>query len=328
MISFRPAVRENVNALLSFAGGTGSGKTLTAMRVARGLAGDKPFYVIDTENRRALHYVDLVPPGGEKVRFEYGEITDPFSPAKYIEAIDAAEKAGARVIIIDSASHEHAGEGGLLDMHEAALQKMAGNDWQRREACKMAAWVEPKGEHKKLVNRMLRCRAHLILCLRAETKIEMVKDGNGKTQIRPKTTLTGLDGWVPICEKNLPFEMTCSFLLTPDKPGFPKPIKLQEQHKAFFPLDRPVTEESGRLLAAWAQGSTAAPPLAEESVSTLLSEDLIQRIADAGDLAELELVMRDAKRNKSKMTEADQGAVRDAHSKRNDELAGEQAAAS
>ena len=42
----------------------------------------------------------------------------------------------------------------------------------------------------------------------------------------------------------------------PNKPGVPEPIKLQEQHKAFFPLDKPITEESGRILGEWAKGGT------------------------------------------------------------------------
>ena len=71
-----------------------------------------------------------------------------------------------------------------------------------------------------------------------------------------KKSLVGLDGWVPIAEKTLPFELTASFLLTADAPGYPKPIKLQEQHRALFPLDRPITEESGKLIAAWARGGS------------------------------------------------------------------------
>jgi hypothetical protein len=48
--------------------------------------------------------------------------------------------------------------------------------------------------------------------------------------------------------------------MTADQPGMPKPIKLQEQHRALFPLDRPLGEESGRLIAEWANG-TSAPKL-------------------------------------------------------------------
>jgi uridine kinase len=40
---FRDAKRQNLNLLIIIAGGTGSGKTESSMRVATGLAGGKPF---------------------------------------------------------------------------------------------------------------------------------------------------------------------------------------------------------------------------------------------------------------------------------------------
>lgn len=247
---FRPAVRENVGLLIGLAGGTGSGKTYTGMRLASGMSGDKPFAVIDTEARRALHYAD-------QFRFDHCELKPPFRPKAYEEAILAADAAGYRVILVDSTSHEHAGEGGLLDWQEEELTRMAGDDYKKREACKMAAWIKPKMAHKHMVQRLLQVRAHIILCFRAEEKIEMVRDDKGKMQIVPKQSRTGLDGWIPICEKNLPYELTCSFLLTSDAPGVPKPIKLQEQHRALFRLDKPITEESGQRLAQWAIGGKA-----------------------------------------------------------------------
>jgi hypothetical protein len=51
----------------------------------------------------------------------------PFSPARYSEAIAAADKAGYPVIVVDSFSHEWAGDGGVLDMQEAELDRMAGS---------------------------------------------------------------------------------------------------------------------------------------------------------------------------------------------------------
>jgi len=41
------------------------------------------------------------------------------------------------------------------------------------------------------------------------------------------------------------------------RPGIPRPIKLQDQHKILFPLDKPITEESGKLIAQWAAGGTS-----------------------------------------------------------------------
>jgi hypothetical protein len=241
--TFRPAVRSNVNLLIGLAGASGSGKTYTAMRLASGIAGDKKFAVIDTENGRASHYAD-------QFKFDVAEMREPFTPQSYTDAIAAADAAGYPVIVVDSASHEYSGSGGILDMQEAEFERMGS-----RDSAKMASWIRPKGEHKKMMQRLLQTRAHLILCFRAEAKIEIIKE-DGKTKIVPKQSLVGLDGWIPLTEKTVPFELTVSLLLTPDKPGIPKPIKLQEQHRALFPLDKPITEESGRKIAEWASGKT------------------------------------------------------------------------
>lgn len=275
--TFRPAVRENVSLLIGLAGGTGSGKTYTAMRLASGMAGDKPFAVIDTEAGRAKHYAD-------QFRFDHGDLAPLFRPDAYTEAIMAADKAGYPVIVVDSVSHVWAGDGGVLDWQEAELDRMAGSDWKKREACKMAAWIKPKMSHKHMVQKLLQVRAHLILCFRAEPKIEMTKDASGKMQIVAKQSLTGLDGWIPVCEKNLPFELTASFLLMADKPGIPRPIKLQEQHRALFPLDKPITEESGRLVAAWASGgashASSAPKPASATPATAAGTITAQQVAE------------------------------------------------
>lgn len=252
-IEFRPAKREAVSLLIGLAGASGSGKTFSALELARGLAGDRTFALIDTEAGRALHYAD-------RFAFDHAALDPPFRPDRYLEAIAAADKAGYPVVIVDSASHEHAGDGGLLDWHDAELDRMAGDDWAKRERVKMAAWIAPKQAHKRFVSRLLQMRAHVILCFRAEEKIEIARGQDGRTEIRPKRTLTGLDGWVPVCEKTLPFELTLSLLLTPDAPGVPRAIKLQEQHRPMVPLDRPLDAAAGAALAAWAAGDPAAGP--------------------------------------------------------------------
>lgn len=244
--AFRPAIREQVGLLISLTGASGSGKTFTAMELASGIVGEgNKFAVIDTEARRSLHYADMF-------SFDMCELHPPFRPSAYAEAIKAADDAGYKVIVVDSASHSWAGEGGVLDYQEEELTRMAGDDYKKREACKMAAWIKPKMQQKQMVQKLLQVKATVILCLRAEEKVKMEKNSEGKTVIVPQ-------GWQPICDKNLPYEMTVSFLLTPDKPGYPKPIKLQEQHKALFPLDRPINRESGRLIAQWAAGGAQKP---------------------------------------------------------------------
>ena len=237
-VSFRPATRENVRLLIGLAGGTGSGKTFSAMKLAKGMSNGARFALIDTENGRASHYAD-------QFDFDVADITSPFRPKTYLDAIKAADDAGYPVTIVDSMSHEWEGVGGLLEWHD----ELQGGDQKKN----LSAWIKPKGEHRTMVNGLLQVRGHVILCFRAAEKVE-TKHVNGKIEIVAKESLTGLNGWLPISEKNLPYELTASFLLTADAPGVPKPIKLQEQHRAFVKLDMRLGEGTGARLAAWAAG--------------------------------------------------------------------------
>lgn len=252
-MNFTKAHRVDSPVIWGIAGPSGSGKTMSALRVATGLAQGKPIAFIDTERGRALHYAD-------DFDFLHAELDAPFSPAHYGEALEAALALGPAVIVVDSFSHEHAGDGGVLDMQEAELDRMAGNDWKKRDTMKFAAWIKPKAEHKRLIAKLLQLPVHLIVCLRAEEKIDLVKNPEtGKLEVKPKRTLAGHVGWIPICGKDLPYELTISLVLTPDHPGVPQPIKLQEQHRPLVPLDVPLDERTGERLAAWAKGSGAEP---------------------------------------------------------------------
>lgn len=254
-ITFRKAVRENVGLIIGLAGPSGSGKTFSAMRLAAGMSQGKPFAVIDTEAGRAKHYAD-------RFAFDHADLQPPFRPSNYADAIKAADAAGYPVIVVDSFSHEHAGEGGLLDWHEEELTRIAKDDWKKREACKMTAWIKPKTDHKRMVQRLLQVRAHLILCFRAEQKVDIVRTNDGM-QVQPKKLASGFSDWIPICEKNLLYELTASFLLTPEHPGVPKPIKLEAQHKAVISITNPLDEQAGRTLAEWAQGGQSIPKAAQ-----------------------------------------------------------------
>ncbi len=292
--TFSPAVRDRVGLLISVSGGTGSGKSLSGLKIARGLAAkpgedltdpdtlakvDARIGAIDTEAGRLKHYA---PAPGEKpgpftFNFMHGDMKAPFSPAAYSEGIAEIDKLGFEVALVDSGSHLWAGEGGVQDMQETALAEAverAKTAHQRenrsypfdedktRERLSMACWKGPKMEHKKFISRLLQSRCHIILCLRAEEKLlmETVEEEGSSGRKFKKTIITPAkdrpinERWQPICEKKLPFEFTVSLLLTADRPGYPIPLKLEEQHKAAVPLDRPISEQTGVLLAAWARG--------------------------------------------------------------------------
>lgn len=266
-VEFRPAKREHVPLLLGVAGGTGSGKSYSALRLARGLADGKPFGFIDTENGRGLHYADAFP------EMQHARLEAPFRPERYADAIQAAAQQFG-VIVVDSMSHEWAGDGGCLDWHD----ELMGGDQKKN----LSAWIKPKLAHKRMVTRLLQVNAHVVLAFRAEPKVEAVRKPDGSTQIIPKPSLVGLDGWIPIAEKMLPYELTASFLLMADAPGVPRPIKLQEQHRAFVPLGQPLTEETGRKLAEWAAGGNAPSGPTDDAETGLTLEQFNANARAAG----------------------------------------------
>lgn len=271
-VTFRPAVREQIPLLLGLAGGTGSGKTFSALELAKGIVQGHSFAVIDSENGRAKHYADIF-------EFDHAEIKAPFRPQTYTDALLAAEDAGYPVVVVDSASHEWYGDGGCLDWHD----ELEGGDNRK----KLSAWIEPKRAHKMMVTRLLQMQAHVILCFRAEPKVEAIRK-DGHLEIVPKTSLTGLDGWLPIAEKNLPFELTASFLLMADKPGVPRPIKLPEQLKPLITLDEPLTAKTGLALAEWSAGG--AKP-AKTSNTKKLEAELLTLSERLGKRSEIEAAL-------------------------------------
>jgi hypothetical protein len=236
---FVPAVRLNTPMIIGVSGPSGSGKTYTALTLAQGLAGDGKIAFVDTEGRRGLQYADYF-------KFDHLDMPAPYSPRRFLQALQYAEKEGYAVIIVDSFSDEYVGQGGLVDMADAELARVKNS---------AASWAKPKAEHKLITRWLRQCRVHVIMCLRAEEKVRLekvMKDGREQTVVTPI-------GWVSVCEKNVPYEMILSFLLTPDKPGYPQPIKLQNHHKDFFPLDKPVGKQTGIELAAWCVGGAPQP---------------------------------------------------------------------
>lgn len=247
----RPATRVGVKPLIRFYGKSSSGKTMSALLVGRGIVGPKGrIILVDTESGRGELFADVIPGSYECV-----SVGPPFTPARYTEAIEVAESK-ADIVIVDSLSHEHNGDGGLLDAQESELDRMAGDDWKKREACKMAAWIKPKLEHKKFIGRLLRLKCGLICCLRGEEKVHMVKD-EGKTKIVTDQFSS------PIFDKNFIFELLINFetIAKDGQGGYVIPRKIT--HPSITPLLPKEGEQIGiafgEALARWCEAPGQAP---------------------------------------------------------------------
>jgi hypothetical protein len=251
---YRPAVREHTPLLVGLIGPSGGGKTYSALRLASGIqrvsGGD--IAVIDTEARRALHYAD-------KFTFHHVPFGAPFSPLDYLAAIEFALKKGAKTIIIDSTSHEHEGPGGVLEMHDAELTKIAGNDYSRRNKMTMLAWAKPKAQRRRLINSILQLPVNCIFCFRAKNKLKMVKGEDPKPL-----------GFMPIAGEEFVYEMVMKCLLLPGANGVPTwtsdqegekmMIKIPEQFRSMFKPGEQLTESHGAALATWAAGTATGAP--------------------------------------------------------------------
>jgi hypothetical protein len=190
ILKIRPATRGGSKAIIGIAGVSGSGKTYTALLMARGMVGKaSEIGFLDTENKRGSMYADIL-----DGQFMIGDLYPPFSPKRYSEAIKEFQDAGVKVLVIDSVSHEWEGEGGCDDIANAPKA-----DGTPR---KIANWIRAKRDHKSFMNTLLQCNMNIIVCIRAREKTDF-KDPNKPVSL----------GIQPICEKSFMFEMTASFLI-------------------------------------------------------------------------------------------------------------------
>lgn len=156
--------RHNVKLRLGISGASGFGKTYSALQLAYGMTNNwSKIAVIDTENASASLYSDLG-------NFNVLNLSAPYTPERYIEAIEVCERAQMEVIIIDSITHEWQGEGGCLQIHE----KLGG---------RFQDWARVKPRHQKFINKILGASCHIITTARRKTDYSLDIGNNGKSKV-------------------------------------------------------------------------------------------------------------------------------------------------
>src|SRR5213075_2169371 len=140
ILNIAPAERAGAHLLIQLYGPPRSGKTYTALRIARGMVGAKgKIGVLDTESGRARLYSDKVPGG-----FVVGELSPPYTPRRYLEAIEEFLAYGVDMLVVDSFSHCWEGPGGVLEMADQAEENGEGSpEMARAEARLQKAGVVP-----------------------------------------------------------------------------------------------------------------------------------------------------------------------------------------
>lgn len=267
------ATRTDTPLMVGITGFSSSGKTYSALELAVGIQSVRGgrIFVLDTEGGRALHYAPLPGEKADRAKgtfdFEHVPFSKPFSALDYLAALEHCVKAGAKILIVDSMSHEHDGYGGLLDQMEEYLQRKAGDNWDKRDQYTYAAQIKPKAERKRLNQQIMQWTdIAFIFCYRAHEKLRIPKKGTKDPDGRAKAPDKG---WAPISTSPLFYDLTLRLLLPPGSDGrplfFPQDegeklvTKLPCQFREWFKAGDQLNAEIGRKLALWAKGGGAAP---------------------------------------------------------------------
>lgn len=255
-LAFRKAARTQIKIKIAVSGPSGAGKTLGALALASGLG--KKVAVIDTENGSASTYCD-------RYGFDVLELAPPFTSKRYEEAIDAAIEAGYDVLVIDSLSHQWAGEGGILSRKEEMDKRPGTNSYTN--------WATFTKEHTSFVSKVLHSPIHIIATLRAKQDYVLETNERGKQQPRKV-------GLAPVQRDGLEYEFSTMF-------------ELQMDHRASVSKDRTglfadelvnlLDKSTATRIKGWldsAEPAPAKPQLVAETpkVQAAASESQIETI--------------------------------------------------
>ena len=300
--SVRDAQRQQAKLRLMVKSPSGGGKTYGSLLLAQGLGGK--IVLIDTERGSADKYAKRP----ELPKFRVIPFDPPFTPESYIEAIDTAEEDGADVIIIDSTSHEWDGQGGCLELvDQIARAKFRGNTW--------SAWSELTPRHRKFIDRMLSSRCHIIATARSKTETAQVED-NGRKRVEKL-------GMKAVVRDGTEFEFDVVLDIVHNGHFA---VAEKDRTGVFAGDAKPITADTGRLLAAWlADGDpTPAQPVKVEPAKAepVNVEEIAGHIRTAKTVRSLSnMVTRlDTMLSEGQITDDQWGELTDLADARHDEL--------
>ena len=234
-MGFQKAQKQKVKLRLAIEGPSGSGKTYSALRIANGLCPGGKIAVIDTENNSASLYAD-------RFGFDVADLTPPYAPERYVELIKAAAK-DYDVLIIDSASHEWSGEGGILDIHS----RMPGNSFTN--------WARVNPKHNAFINSLLQAPCHIIATMRSKESYAL--DENDKGKVTPKKV-----GMEAVQRQGVAYEFSLVFTMDVSHQAC-----ATKDRTAMFAADQWFlpTEETGKQLRNWLESGVDAPAPAQQA---------------------------------------------------------------
>jgi AAA domain len=218
-MELRTSERKRAKMKMGLQGPSGSGKTYSSLLLASGLTDDlKNVAVIDTENGSADLYAHL---GAYNVL----RLTRPYTPERYITAIETCETAGMEVIILDSITMEWET---LLEIHG----NMPGNSF--------ANWSKITPRHNAFIHKMLQSPCHVIATIRSKQDY-VLSEKNGK-YVPEKVGLKG------VTRDGMDYEFTMMFDIDI------KHHSTASKDRTGLFMDQPsfvITQGTGRRILKW-----------------------------------------------------------------------------
>lgn len=245
MFQIRKAERRQAKLRLALTGVSGSGKSMGAINLAAGMGGK--FILIDTEHTSADLFAHLAD-------FDVINLDKPFTPEKYVQAINYCEERGYETIIIDSLSHAWAGEGGVLDMHDIATEASSSKN-------SYMAWKEVTPWQNKLVNTIIQSKAHLITTLRVKTHYDVVDVQGKKKPIKI--------GLAPIQREGLEYEFTTVLNMEKDSHLY---SSSKDRTQLFEGKHEKISKETGRKVIEWLNNGKSFQEVEREEVGKLTQD--------------------------------------------------------
>ncbi len=261
-MGFKRATKSQAKLRAAVFGPSGAGKTYSSLRIAKGLAGDKPVAFIDTERGSASKYSD---------RFEFDVLElDDKTVDGYVAAIKLAAAEGYGVLVIDSLSH--AWQQLLEEIDKLAKAKYRGNTW--------SAWSEGTPLQRRLIDAILNFPGHIIATMRSKTEWQTTQD-NGKS--RPVRV-----GLAPEQGKGVEYEF--DLLLEISTEHIANVIKDRTGKWQDKLIEKPG-EDFGAELAAWlSDGAPAKTPPPAPKPAEAPTDPLVEKIRET--IAKAETVKR------------------------------------
>lgn len=255
-MELKKATRKQVKLRLGLSSVSGGGKTMSALLLAYGMTEDwTKVAVIDTENGSASLYSHL----GD---FNTIDLTAPFTPERYIQAIKTCEDAGMEVIILDSITHEWDGKGGIIEISNS----MTGNSFTN--------WAKITPRHDAFINTMLQSKCHIISSVRRKQDYEMTKGSDGKLKVEKV-------GLKEITREGFEYELTLNFNLEINH------MATASKDRTGLFMDEPgfiITSDTGRKLMEWCNDGEKEPAIEEKLIIAI---DEVEKSKDKQELTDL-----------------------------------------